>query len=166
LSRDWAFAKHEIVEVALSEAQWATFVSSFNQGSGVQCTIQSREGVGDVPQLPPPDRTDKFKAEANEDMANIAAELAALRKKVAENVAGLSKTKQAELLEHVDKAQRAVGDSLPFVAKQMEEHMENVVEAAKSEVHGYINAQINRAGLQALGGTSADVLALEAPKED
>lgn len=39
LSRDWPHATREIVEVTLSEAQWATFVSSLNMGEGTQCTL-------------------------------------------------------------------------------------------------------------------------------
>src|SRR5687767_12050919 len=40
LSHDWPFPRQEIIEVALSESQWAHFVSSLNAGSGAQCTIQ------------------------------------------------------------------------------------------------------------------------------
>lgn len=163
LSRDWAFSRKGIIEVAMSEAQWATFVSSFNQGSGVQCTIQNREGEGSVPGIPAPNRTAKFNAEANEDLQDIRRELNELRQKLEENTAGLSKAKAQDLLKHVNLSIRAVSDSLPFVASQMEEHMENVVEAAKAEVHGYLSAQINRAGLAALGAKPDDVLLLNEP---
>ena len=162
LNQDWAFARKQIVEVVMSEAQWATFVSSFNVGAGVQCTLAWREGTGSVPGLPAPNRAERFKVEANEKLASIAEELVALGNKVAENAAGLSKVKQADLLAHVEKALRTVNSSIPFVASQMGEHFEEVIEAAKSEVHGYIQNQINRAGLTALGAT--DVLMLEAPE--
>lgn len=42
--RDWAFGREEILEVALSEAQWATFVSTMNVGDGVQCTLSRKNG--------------------------------------------------------------------------------------------------------------------------
>jgi hypothetical protein len=34
LNRDWHYGRDELIEVALSEAQWATFVSAPNIGSG------------------------------------------------------------------------------------------------------------------------------------
>jgi hypothetical protein len=40
LNRDWLHAEREFVEVEMSEAQWASFVSSMNAGSGVPCTIR------------------------------------------------------------------------------------------------------------------------------
>ena len=166
LNRDWPHAPvAPIIEVALSEAQWATFVSSFNQGGGVQCTIQAREGDYLVPGLPAPDRRAQFHEEAAEDLAEIETALTALRQKVEANTAGLTKAKKDDLLNHVNIAIRRVNDSLPFVAKQMDKHMEDTIERAKVEVHGYINAQISRAGLQALGGSS-DLLALPETTDD
>lgn len=159
LSEDWPHARGTLVEVALSEAQWATFVSSINMGAGVQCTIQAREGNPLVPELPAPDRKAQFENEAKQDLAEIETALKALRAKVAENTVGLTKAKAADLLGHVDTAIRRVNDSLPFVAKQMDEHMEKTVERAKVEVHGYISQQIQHAELAALG-ERAELLSL------
>ena len=42
-----AYGEEELIEVALSEAQWATFVSSMNVGHGVQATLtRVRDGDG------------------------------------------------------------------------------------------------------------------------
>src|SRR5215217_5087706 len=49
LSRDWHFPKEEIVQFAFSESQWATFVSSFNSGSGTPATLLWEAGKGYVP---------------------------------------------------------------------------------------------------------------------
>ena len=35
LNRDWHFGRNELIEVALTESQWATFVSAPNMGSGL-----------------------------------------------------------------------------------------------------------------------------------
>lgn len=42
LNRDWIYGGKRIIEVAMSEAQWASFVSSMNT-SGVPCTLEWRE---------------------------------------------------------------------------------------------------------------------------
>ena len=63
LHHDWHFDREEIIEVALSEVQWATFVSAPNMGSGVPCTLQRLNGK-QIPQLPDPEsRADQFNAE-------------------------------------------------------------------------------------------------------
>ena len=64
LSNDWYHSREELIEVALSEAQWATFVSSMNQGSGVACTLQHFNGKM-IPQLP---ETVNRKAQFNGDL--------------------------------------------------------------------------------------------------
>lgn len=165
LNRDWPFARKEIIEVALTEAQWATFVSSFNQGSGVQCTIERREGVGMVPGFPAPNRADKFKIEVAEDLKSIIEQLTDLKKAFEENTTGLSKKAAATLLEKVNKALRVADDHVPFAQKQFEEHMEDVKEKTKAEVHGYLSHQINRLGLDAIGTKPEDILLLDNKKE-
>src|SRR3954470_19367469 len=53
LSHDWHYARDMLCEVALSEAQWATFVSSLNAGMGVPCTLSyvAPDGIGPVPEI-------------------------------------------------------------------------------------------------------------------
>jgi hypothetical protein len=79
LSCDRAFSRGEIIEVALSEAQWATFVSTLNVGSGVQCTIQhlNRERVPQLPEAPK--RKTQFQEELNERLVTAERELKELR---------------------------------------------------------------------------------------
>lgn len=161
LSRDWPFQRGTIAEFAMTEAQWATFVSSFNQGAGVQCTLTFLAGEGQLPTLPPPKRVEHFRSEANEDIQAASEALAKLRQQVAAATSGLTKKKADELLAHVRDAEKAINSSLPFVAKQFGEHMETTVEKMKAEVHGYISQQINRSGLAALQGQAPDVLRID-----
>jgi hypothetical protein len=70
LSRDWHFQREEIVEVALSEAQWATFVSSMNVGAGSQCTIQRVQGE-QMPSIPVRVQEDEFKEELRSTVAGL-----------------------------------------------------------------------------------------------
>ena len=150
LSSDLPFAHDEIIEVALSEAQWATFVSTPNNGQGVQCTIQHIHRKG-VPQIPnPPDRHDQFKNEIGS--------LSASGKKVLNELAGMidalkiSAKQKEELKWKLTQAARSVGSSAEFVADQFVEHMEKVTENAKIEVNSYITSTVHRAGLSALRG--------------
>jgi hypothetical protein len=66
LSNDWPHAREELVEIAMSESQWATLVSSMNRGEGVQCTLQhyQRKMVPQIPRIE--GKIAQFRAEGSE----------------------------------------------------------------------------------------------------
>jgi len=97
LAREWYFGKSEVIEVALSEAQWATFVSSMNMGSGVPCTIERQAGVGLIPGLPPPAPTQNFKADVHKAAAEA---LEAARTALVLTVAFLGRDNGTDRIEH------------------------------------------------------------------
>ena len=151
LSRDWHFAREEYIEVSLSEAQWATFVSSMNVGSGVPCTLNHHGGKG-VPQIPSaPKRQHQFRTEVDARLQAAMAELKALREGI-ENTK-LSGAAKKELLNHLSFAERDFSANIAFVASQFGEHIEQVTEHAKIEVNAYVQSTIVRAGLTALQAT-------------
>lgn len=160
LNRDWHNGgRKEIIEVALSEAQWATFVSAPNVGNGVPCTLQTLNGEL-VPGLPDPkSRADQFSDEMRRTLDEALAALDSLGEAI--DAAGLSKTKAAAINEKGRKARQALASSIPFIAKSFDEHTEGSVEKAKAEIHGYMTGVIQRAGLEALGSSVAPPLAIE-----
>lgn len=151
LSRDWVFPYRSmpIVEIALSEAQWATFVSSHNIGEGTPCTIESVEGAH-RPRLPAPhSRSDQFKMEADETLQSAVRSIDSLAEMIKE--LGLPPKKAEALMAHANKARQTLSSNLPFVAKQFEKHVETTVESAKTEVNAYATQVLMRTGLEALG---------------
>lgn len=157
LSRDWHYEDKNIMRFAMSESQWATFVSSFGQGSGTPITFERMNGQM-IPGIPAFDRTEVFKKEMGETMQEAVDGINQLASLVASS--GLSKKKQEELLAGANKAMRALTSSIPFVQDQFDEHIETTTEKAYQEIHGYLNASISRAGIKALGGETLDVLQL------
>lgn len=150
LNRDWHFGKEELIEVALSESQWATFVSSPNMGDGVPCTLQRYDGEM-IPGLPDPSsRTDQFAGEIKKKLEKTVEKVKGTINRIDEM--GLPKGKAATLKATFESLLTELQSNLPFVAKQFEEHMEDTVESAKQEVHGYMTGVLTRAGLDALGG--------------
>lgn len=138
------------IEVALSEAQWATFVSSANIGDGVPCTLERKDGTG-IPGLPsPPSRQKQFKSEMADDIADTLKAVSEMEALI--DSMGLPKGKAQQLLNKAMTVRNKLTSSLPFVADQFDEHMEGIVERSKAEVHGYMTGQIMRSGLAALGG--------------
>lgn len=155
LSNDWPHAHDEIIAVSLSEAQWATFVSSLNVGSGVQCTLRHINRKP-IPRLPDPSsRADQFKKEASETTARANEALKELAELI--NESKLSGKAKDELISKVHLASRSIGGSVDYVLKQFGEHMETTVEKAKIEVEAYINDRVMRAGLSAINDNSQPI---------
>lgn len=150
LSHDRPYPTKEVVSIDMSEAQWATHVSSFGSGTGVQCTLARVIGEGAIPEFPLRDEGQEFKIEQDKALQEALDNLKALRATIEENVQGLSKAKQADLLRNVDQSIRKLSDSMPFIADSFAEHMENRVEKAKVEIHAHLGESVRRAGLKAL----------------
>ncbi len=159
LSHDWHHPGRMITEIHMSESQWATFVSSMNMGSGTPCTLIRRETSPEIPELPAPTpRTEQFKGEARERLERPIAALKELDKAI--DAAGLPKARAAGLRNMVAKALQDLQSNLPFVAKSFDQHMERTVDAARAEVHGYVNSVVRTAGLQAIAAGQAPVIML------
>lgn len=153
LFNDWHYGKEELIEVALSEAQWATFVSAPNVGSGVPCTLQHFSGKI-IPGLPDPiARSDQF----SDEMKKSAAESLEALDELAEMIdaLGLPKGKASQLKEQNRVARAKLASTIPFIVKQFDEHLEETVEKAKAEIHGYMINTVQRAGIAALSGPDA-----------
>ncbi len=148
LSHDWHHPGKEYIEVYLSEAQWATFVSSLNQGCGPCCTIGTVAGQA-MPELPAPkSRADQFSGELD---ANLVCVVASIRASLAQiDEMKLTKAKAKELKDPLQRALTDLTANLAFVAKSFDEHAEKTVEKAKSEVHGYMTSVLMRAGVLAI----------------
>lgn len=149
LSNDWPAPRGEMIEVALSESQWATFVSRMNVGSGVQCTLQHIDHER-VPQIPEPTkRQHQFMTEANERLQLALDSLKSLRAQI--SAMKISDKAKKEVLWQVEVCERNFGgESFKFIADQFGEHIESVTEQAKIEVGAYIQSAITRAGVAAL----------------
>ena len=79
-----------------------------------------------------------------------------LREELQANTAGLSQKKIGHLLSAVDQAITELSSNLPFVADSFDEHVEEKIEKAKQEVHGYMNGVLTRAGVAQLIAQDAD----------
>ncbi len=161
LARDWHFDRKELIEVAMSEAQWATFVSTPNR-QGPCCTLRSFNGE-QTPGLPLRNSTQIFSDEVREKLTSSVERLRQHRADMAAATSKLSKTAQAEVLSSIDKAIQEIESNLPFVVKSFGEHVEDTIEKAKIEVNAYMTNAIARAGITALStGGAAPPLQIDA----
>jgi hypothetical protein len=166
LSHDWHFETDELIEVYLSEAQWATFVSTLNYGQGTPCTI-NRLMKQDIPGIAAPrNSVDEFKEELTEKLAGIMADVDATIAGIKAEAGSLSKKRVDAMLAHMERVKRELNANLPWVAKVFGKHMETTVEKAKVEIEAYVTGTIARAGIAAIAGQAPIALGPGEPDED
>lgn len=144
LNRDWIGSGKQIMEFTFSEAQWASFVSSMNSGSGVPATLGFRESAEDpdVPRMPYDPRLahsiDEVRGAARKAQEEVRRAMDAYKEK-----------KTVANLRHLE----AMIDNLPanlrYAAESLSEHAENVVQRAKADIEAYVISKANQLGIEA-----------------
>lgn len=158
LNRDWigVTGRAAFVEVQMSEAQWASFVSSMNSGDGVPCTIRHREDDWDVPGVLYEPRLQESMDETR-DAAERAFEA------VREAFAAYEVKKNAANLRTLKYAIANAPANVTFAGEQLVEHAENVVQKARADIEAMVVSKAAQLGLEP--GDLGDVKALETPDE-
>ena len=153
LNKDWYHSKGELIEIEMSNNQFAELMTSFNMGSGIPVTIKhiNHEMYPDAPFQA---KGDIFSAEFQKQMHNYGVEM----KKTIEtatdiltNKANIGKGDRDVILKSLDRLVTHVTNSIPFVADQFREQMDKTVVEAKSEVEAFIEHKIRSTGMEALG---------------
>lgn len=152
LHHNWVFPRDSIVTIALSEAQWARFVSSIGIGGGVPCTIKYR---GYEAVEPPPvdlNTRDTFVKEVKEQMSEVCTSLGDALKKAEEikKKKTVNKGDVAELVKVIERLQTELLSNIPWAQQVFEETTEKTVEAAKAEAEAHMHMAIQRLGMEAL----------------
>lgn len=145
LNHDWFYGEDELIEVRLTEAQWATFVSSLNVGFGVPCTLchVMCERQGEVPK--PEDSIAQAKMEAREEGRSVMSRLKALCNRLDDAVVNPKKTELREILRDLKIAVDNFPGNHAYLYRSFEEHVENVVTDAKASVEAHYMAVATRA---------------------
>jgi hypothetical protein len=158
VSKDWYHAGRQYIEVALSEAQWATFVSTLNIGDGVPCTLEYKDGQRIPGIAETPNRKEQFKAELEKEFQRGRERIVALVETI--KASKLSQKQKDEICLDLNVLLQHFGDNHGFVAKQFGKHVETTLEHAKIEISAYVTGIIARAGLKALAGDDAPPIVL------
>jgi hypothetical protein len=161
---DSYFPHKEVVRVAMTESQWATFLSSINFG-GAPCTFRRLQGEA-FPEIEPLGSKDAlFKAALSETVSKSVSRIDELVDALKSDDTKISNKKRGELLSLAALARQDIVANAPFVVEQFGEHMEERVEEAKSAINAYANSRAI-SGLPAAVGSDAGPLALAAPDVD
>lgn len=140
LQRDWIYQDNRpYIEVAMSESQWASFVSSMNT-SGVPCTINWTKEHGYHPLLELDSRLalshQEVKETAKRSMEKIEAAFAAVKEKPTKANIRALETQVQHLPANVS-----------FAAESLTEHAENVVNKVRSDIEAYVVTKARQLGV-------------------
>lgn len=148
-----AKSRGTILELEMTEYQWAQFVSS-HSGRGTPVTLRYLRGQGALPRIAEQDST--FEVEHQElrttlkKMINSSneglEELGALLAKGKANKGELSQV-YAKLTEF----NRKLPDVVSFASEMFEENAEKIVAKSKVEIEAALNAIVVQTGMEALG---------------
>lgn len=144
----------DLIEVEMSEAQWASFVSSTNT-TGVPCTVRRTETDWNVPGV-------EYAPRLAHSMGEVKGAAAAAFVKIREARDAYEKALEEKAPAKVrNEALRAlhyaIENSAPNIhhaAKVLVEHTENVVQKARADIEAMVQAEASRLGIEA-GQTSA-----------
>lgn len=149
LNHDWKHARETIIEFAMSEAQWASFVSSMNTGDGVAATLEW-DGTLDDPRVPGTPYAPRLQV----SMEEVHAAAAKAQAKVQEAFAAYAEKKSAANLRALEIAISHMTPNMDFAAKSLSEHAENVVQRARADIEAFVIQKAQQVGLDPadLGG--------------
>lgn len=140
LNSDWLHGERpDIVEVEMSEAQWASFVSTMNTGDGVPCTI-TWLGAERVPGVPHAPRMEQSMREVRDAGEHVIADV---RKAFATYEDRPIKANLRSLAAAIEN----LPGNMEFAAKSLTEHAENVVQKARADIEAMVLAKADQIGL-------------------
>ena len=147
LNRDWIRDDKQFVEVEMSEAQWASFVSSMNS-QGVPCTIRRREDEIQVPEIP-------FEPRLEESMDEVATAGTKALKQIMECFEKVEEKPNKGNIRSLRRAIENAPSNMRFAAESLVEHSENVVQKARADIEAMVLTEATRLGIDPadLGGT-------------
>jgi len=147
LNRDTIFHGKELIEVELSEAQWAGFVSSMN-GSGVSTTLRWIKGQGSLPGLPFAPRMAIQLGEVKDAATRLFAKAREAMDRYEQAIT--DKAGAREIKDRRRVLRSALTNSVPnmtFAATSLTEYAEDVVQMARADIEAMVIAQAAKLGL-------------------
>lgn len=157
---DFHMADHRlpVVEIAMSEVQFAQMISGFNIGDGVPCTFKYRPEPGTKMiqvEMPEPGATteEKFTADVRETTADAVKATQDALNLLNEVLAGktVGKNQVREIQQHVETIKRELDANLNFILRRADEAIANRVTKGKAEMQAYASHIVTQMGLRAAG---------------
>jgi hypothetical protein len=164
---DRYFPCNTVVEIMLSEAQFAQLITSWNSGEGVPCTLDHVTGEGGMmPGWPEDDfvsDTEHVRNEFNDRISDVKKKVDSsinLMNGILEKKGALTKAEKDQIKFGMESLRRLLDDTAPFMAEQFVEVTEKVVQKTVTEIDAFVTKVAMNTGLESLKKMEVAVLKL------
>jgi hypothetical protein len=166
LHQDWYHAEaRSLIEVNMTEAQFASMITSLNIGGGVPCTIQSLDGEYVKREVGGHSEAEMIHEDIKAHVKDFKGKLGEATKNV-KKVLDSSRITQKDRRE-IDHALEVlvaeIASNLPFLMEQFQESVDSAVMQAKTEIASFADRALREKGLEGLKA-SAPQLGIDDPK--
>lgn len=151
LEQDWFHSdgRVPIVEIEMSQTQFAEMITSMNQGEGVPVTLRYIEGKK-MEECDFENKRSQHAAEFKETMGVFAQTVRESSNKLLAMIGKLAKKDQDAAKSILGQIIQEIESNIPFYEKQFQRQMDHTVKEAKGEVEAFVQNRITSAGLKAL----------------
>lgn len=164
LGSDHYFDRGELIEINMTEAQFATLLTTMNVGSGVPVTINHFNGQK-MPDLPESKvEAVKIREKFHSNMAKWKKQLNATTGEIDAILVkkgALNQEEKKRINELTSSLVEQIKGHSSFLVDMFNESVNGAVSEAKAEVESFINSAIQRTGLEALRGQAKKLLAID-----
>jgi hypothetical protein len=160
LNMDWYYGDKELIEIEMSQNQFAELITSMNMGDGVPVTIRRLNGKG-VEDCPEENKRQLFEKEFDQKMRGLKNRLSKLTtdaKQILNEKKSLTKADRETILNQIAMLEQEIGSNTPFVLSMFNEQMDKTVTEAKGEVEAFVQNKITSLGIE---GLKAETLMLQ-----
>jgi len=152
--RDWIFPDGAlpIIEIAMTNYQFAEMITAMNMGHGVPVTLQHFNGKN-IPRLPKQDsEADRVQQDFVKSVHKNEADVREQAKEVREILKKdkLSKSDKSQIESLLSQLTQRSTEKTPFYLEQFNEAVEKQIVEAKSEVDAFMTHTIYKTGLDTL----------------
>jgi len=154
----WHYGSQTLVEIAMTGAQFAEFLTTPNSGMGTPCTITFLHGEGHIPGIDGSQMVsdiqgivDSFTESQQEGIDELKALIDELEETLKPRAKPPNVKAREELLGRARKAHMEAVANRPFALEQFVRATENVAGAMKSEVDTFLTQSVHHLGVKALG---------------
>jgi len=164
---DYICGGTELIEVWLSQAQFAELLTTMNIGTGVPCTIRFIHDVGVI------DGIQDVLLETERSIKGFEGSLEQIVERITERSVEIEKMMRKQKLSKddkefvvwtINKVLQDVTSNWPYVLEQFGKAVEKTVVAAKSEVDAFVTHVVQKTGLEQLKKISIENKLLDGKK--
>ena len=162
LNDDWYVGEDEILEVEMSQSQFAELITSMNVGTGTPCTIKYLRGKGRINEADFINKRQQITNEFKECM-NEPKEFYDEVKELFTTKKSIGKGDREMILRRLANVTQGMESSSKFIFDQFQNQIDKTITEAKGEIEAFAQNKINAIAQQALVEQKEDILKLENP---